>query len=120
MYDYLLLQININDFWIKQVELDFFIDFYFSRFFGSKIMGLIYLSILIYLIIANKKLIFKFSSRYFFLLLLLILSYSLPLIYSLFKQPILIDRYIIFVLVPILILTSSLFFKIKKKRSGIF
>src|SRR5210317_199524 len=98
MYDYLLLQINIDDFWIKQVELDFFIDFYFSRFFGSKIMGLIYLSILIYLIIANKKLIFKFSSRYFFLLLLLILSYSLPLIYSLFKQPILIDRYIIFVL----------------------
>jgi len=120
MYDYLLLQININDFWIKQVELDFFIDFYFSRFFGSKIMGLIYLSILIYLIIANKKLIFKFSSRYFFLLLLLILSYSLPLIYSLFKQPILIDRYIIFVLVPILILTSSLLFELKKKKIRYF
>lgn len=120
MYDYLLLQINIDDFWIKQVELDFFIDFYFSRFFGSKIMGLIYLSILIYLIIANKKLIFKFSSRYFFLLLLLILSYSLPLIYGLFKQPILIDRYIIFVLVPILILTSSLLFELKKKKIRYF
>ena len=43
MYETLLTQMNIKDFWIRNIELDFLIDFYFSRFFGSKIMGAIYL-----------------------------------------------------------------------------
>ena len=79
-------------------------------------MGLIYLLILIYLIIIQRKTIFKFSSKYFFLLLILFFSYFLPLAYSLFRQPILTDRYIIFVLIPILILISSLIFEIKRKK----
>ena len=115
MYDYLILQLQLSnqDFWIQQVKLEFFINFFFSRFFGSKIMGVIYLLTLIYLIITERKIIFKFSSKYFFLFLILFFSYFLPLIYSLFKQPILTDRYIIFVLIPILIFISSLIFEIK-------
>ncbi len=116
MFDFLILQMSINNFWIKQVELDFFINFFFSRFFGSKIMGIIYLTILIYLIILNRKIVFNISSKYFFLFLILFFSYFLPLIYSLFKQPILTDRYIIFVLIPILILISSLIFEIKSNN----
>ncbi len=122
MYDSLILQIQLGnqDWWIQQVKLEFFINFYFSRYFGSKIMGLIYLLILIYLIIIQRKTIFKFSSKYFFLILILFFSYFLPLAYSLFRQPILTDRYIIFVLIPILILISSLIFEIKHKKLKIF
>ena len=122
MYDSLILQIQLGnqDWWIQQVKLEFFINFYFSRYFGSKIMGLIYLLILIYLIIIHRKTIFKLSSKYFFLILILFFSYFLPLTYSLFRQPILTDRYIIFVLIPILILISSLIFEIKPKKLKIF
>ena len=122
MYDYLILQIQLGnqDFWIQQVELEFFIDFFFSRYFGSKIMGLIYLLTLIYLITVQRKTIFKPSSKYFFLLLILFFSYFIPLTYSLFKQPILTDRYIIFVLIPIFILISSLIFEIKFQKVKIY
>jgi len=46
----------------------------------------------------------------------LFFSFFLPLAYSLFNQPILTDRYIIFVLIPILILISSLIFEIKIRK----
>ena len=115
MFDYLILQLQLSndDFWIPQVKLEFFANFFFSRFFGSKIMGLIYLSTLIYLIIIHRKIVFKLSSKYFFLFLILFFSYFLPLIYSLFKQPILTDRYIIFVLIPVFVLISSLILEIQ-------
>ena len=115
MFDYLILQLQLSgdDFWITQVKLEFFLNFFFSRFFGSKIMGFIYLIILIYLIITQRKVIFKFSSKYFLLFLILFFSYFLPLTYSLFKQPILTDRYIIFVLIPIFTIISSLILEIK-------
>jgi len=114
MYDYLLLQIGINEFWIQQVNLDFFINFFFSRFFGSKIMGLIYLMSFFYLLYINKKIIFKFNSKYFLLILIVFFSYFLPLIYSIFQKPILTDRYIIFVLAPIFILISIFILNIKQ------
>jgi len=115
MFDYLILQLQLSndDFWIPQIKLEFFANFFFSRFFGSKIMGLIYLLTLFYLIIIHRKIVFKLSSKYFFLFLLLFFSYFLPLVYSLFKQPILTDRYIIFVLIPILIIISTLILEIK-------
>jgi hypothetical protein len=116
MFDSLILQLGIKDFWIKQVEIDFFYNFFFSRFFGSKIMGLIYLLILIFTIYFNRKRVFKLSSKYFFLFLIIIFSYLLPLSYSLIKPPILIDRYIIFVLIPILILISLLILEIDNKK----
>ena len=114
MYDYLLLQIGINEFWIQQVNLGFFTNFFFSRFFGSKIMGLIYLTSFFYLLYINKKIIFKFNSKYFLLILIIFFSYFLPLIYSIFQKPILTDRYIIFVLAPIFILISIFILDIKQ------
>ena len=36
MYEYLLLQIGIKDFWIQQVNLEFFITFSFQDFLGQK------------------------------------------------------------------------------------
>ena len=55
--------------------------------------------------------IFQKKSFFQLFLILLISSYFFPIIYSLFKMPILIDRYIIFVLVPIILLISILTFK---------
>ena len=114
MYEYLVLQFNIEDHWIVQINLDFFYNFFFSRFFGSKIMGIIYLSILFYLIYINRYKILKFDNKNFLFILILFFSYFLPLVYGIFNQPILTDRYIIFVLIPIFILISVLILDIKK------
>ncbi len=108
MFDSLLLQMGIKEFWIQQVSLEFFYNFFFSRFFGSKIMGLIYFIILLYLIYSNRVSIFKYNSKFLLLIFILFFSYFIPLVYSIFQKPILIDRYIIFILVPIIILISNL------------
>jgi hypothetical protein len=110
MFPSLKDNLSTSKFWISQVDFNFFISFFFPRFFGSKIMGYLYLFILIYLIIKSNNIIKK-NSIYFLLFILLIISYLLPLIYSLIKIPILIDRYIIFVLVPIILLISIITFK---------
>ena len=115
MFPSLKDNLSTSKFWISQVDLNFFISFFFPRFFGSKIMGYLYLFILVYLILKSNKIIIKKNSIYFLLLMLLILSYFLPLVYSLIKIPILIDRYIIFVLVPIILLISIITFKQTKK-----
>ena len=120
MYEYLLLQLAIQNFWIQQVDLDFFYNFFFSRFFGSKIMGVIYLLILIYLFYSNRKKIFNIDNKNCLLIFILIFSYALPLLYSLYKHPILIDRYIIFVLVPIFILISIYILDIKNLKIRYF
>jgi len=98
----------------------FYYNYYFSRFFGSKIMGLIYLSTLIFLIIHFRKKIFLTSNNYLLLIFIFLFSYIIPLVYGLIKMPILTDRYIIFVLIPILILISSLIFEISNKKLKIF
>ena len=117
MHDSLLTQMAIKEFWIEQVKIDFFINYYFSRFFGSKIMGLIYLSILFYLLWGGKKILLNHSNKLVLFLLILINSYFLPIIYGLISRPILTDRYIIFVLIPIFILISVLIFKLENKKT---
>ena len=105
--DSLSTQININEFWIASIELGFIIDFFFSRFFSSKILGSMYLIIFVYLIYKNRNLFFKYNSFNFYLLILIFVSYFVPYLYGLIKIPVLTDRYILFIVVPILILISS-------------
>ena len=95
MYPFLLKNISSNEFWISQVELKFFLNLFFPRFFGSNIMGYLYLILLVFLIIKNKESIFKLKSTSQLLFIILISSYLFPLIYGIIKIPILIDRYII-------------------------
>ena len=111
MYPFLIKSLSSNSFWITQVKISFFIDYFFPRFFGSKIIGYLYLLTLIFLIINSKRLIFKSKSLYQLLIILLISAYIFPLLYGLIKIPILIDRYIIFVITPIVLLISTLIFK---------
>ena len=120
MYPFLIKNLSSSSFWISQVKIGFFIDLFFPRFFGSKIMGYLYLSSLIYLIIRFHKLIFSLKSIYQLLFIILISSYIIPLIYGFIKIPILIDRYIIFVITPIILLISLFIYKQHEKTKWIF
>ncbi len=106
---------NFSDYnWVIQPGIKFYTNFYFSKFFGSRLLGVIYLILLFYLIIKFRKIVFDFNGSISFLFCMIILSYSLPLIFGLYK-PIILGRYIIFVLIPIILLISNLIFEIKNK-----
>ena len=119
-YNYLISQLSYNEYFLEHENWKFYYNYYFSRFFGSKIMGLIYLSTLIFLIIRFRKMILFRSNNYLPLVFILFFSYLIPLFYALLKTPILTDRYIIFVLIPVLILISALIFEIGNKKLKIF
>ncbi len=94
--------------WIPGFKASFFTNYYFSSFFGSRILGLLHLIILLYLILSQlNKILSKFDIE-LFLIIFLFLTYLIPITYSFVFEPILIDRYIFFVLIPILYLISSL------------
>jgi hypothetical protein len=119
-YNYLISQLSYNEYFLEHENWKFYYNYYFSRFFGSKIMGLIYLSALVFLIIRFRKKILFTPNNYLPLIFILFFSYLIPLFYALLKTPILTDRYIIFVLIPIFILISALIFEIDNKKLKIF
>ncbi len=116
-HDYLKLLFSYNppDFFVKNPDLVFFTNFYFDRFFGSKIMGYIFLFLLIFLLVKNKQKILN-NKFYQFLLILLITIYLIPILYGLIINPVLKDKYIIFVLIPVILLISCLIFEIRNLR----
>jgi len=118
-YEVIFLKYNVNT-WIPALESKFFLDFFFSRFFGSKIMGIIYLITLIYLLVKFRLFILYKNKKLLFLLILTICTYLIPIIYSLIVRPILIDRYIIFVLIPLFILLTHLIWNLKEKKIKYF
>ena len=119
-FNYIVSQLSYSEYFLDHESWKFYYNYYFSRFFGSRIMGLIYLSTLIYLIITSRKKILYTSNNYLLLVFILIFSYIIPLMYGYIKTPILTDRYIIFVLIPILILISSLIFEVTNNKVKIF
>lgn len=115
-YVFYLKNLNPIPTWLEQPELKFYTNFYFSGFFGSRLLGLLHLFLLIYLVVVFFK---KFKNEYFNLnifLIIIFFSYFLPIIYGYIFQPIIFSRYIIFVLIPIIILISYLTFEIKIKK----
>ena len=118
--NYIISQLSYSEYFLSHENWKFYYNYYFSRFFGSRIMGIIYLSTLIYLVITFRKKIFFTFNNYLLLIFILIFSYIIPLIYGYLKTPILTDRYIIFVLIPVLILISSLLFEVTNKKVKIF
>ncbi len=98
--------------WITQPNLKFYTNFYFSKFFGSRIMGLFFLITLLLLIIKFYKQIIK-NKVLTLLTIFIIYSYFFPLFYGYIFQPIILPRYITFVLIPIILLISNLTFKLK-------
>ena len=115
-YGYLINQISFNSYELSSDIINVLDGLYFPRFFGSKIMGYLYLSTLIFLIIFNRKIFIQKSSNYLILLIIFIYSYLVPFVYSLIKTPVLHDRYIIFVIIPVILLISCLANEIKSKK----
>tara|TARA_B100001248_G_scaffold208656_1_gene162698 strand:- start:466 stop:1128 length:663 start_codon:yes stop_codon:yes gene_type:complete len=76
-------------------------------------MGIIYLLIFVFLFIKNIKIILK-NDTYFFLSILFFSTIIIPVLYGYIFNPILKDRYIIFILIPIILLISNLIYDLKK------
>ena len=107
-----------NPTWMVQPDLKFYTNFYFSKFFGSRIVGLFFLILLCGLLVKRLKLVLN-NNYLFFLTILLICSYAIPLIYGYVSRPVIMPRYIIFVLIPIILLISHLTFDLNKKFRNI-
>ena len=99
--------------WIIQPNAKFFTNFYFSKYFGSRLLGLIHLIILIIFLfqILFKKVRFKHS---LFFISFLFLSYFIPLLYGYIFDPIIMPRYIMFAIIPIVLIISHSVFEQRK------
>ena len=104
---------GISPGWLSQVKPTFYTNFYFSKFFGSRMLGLIHLSILFYCIVKFKKNLINDFNIFTFFVILIFFSYFIPLLYGYIFSPILLDRYIFFVLIPIICLLSHFILLIK-------
>ena len=87
-------------------NLRYLYDLFFPKFFGSKIMGLIFLITFAFAIFSNLKNILKKNSLYLYLLVLSIFSYLTPILVTYFFYSNFSARYIIFILIPIIIMVS--------------
>lgn len=110
--DYILLRLfderQLGTFTIgSPFTKSFFIGYFFNNYFGNIFFGGLALSFVLFIVIYFKSTIFN-NHKINFIILIIILSYLLPLIYSYLFKPILRDRYILFV-VPLIILFLSYF-----------
>ena len=105
--------------WILHVDLKFLTNFYFSKFFGSRLIGMIYLLILLFLITKFYNKILQ-NKKIFLFFILLVYSYFFPILYGFFFNPILVPRYIIFVLIPIIILITYFIYELPNIKKIIF
>ena len=102
--------------WIEQPDLKFFTNFYFSTFFGSRLLGLIHLILLLSLIFCFRNKIIKNINLITLLIIFIFLSYFTPLLYGWLIKPVIFSRYIIFVLIPIIIVLSYLIYEIEREK----
>ncbi len=99
--------------WLVNPDIKFFTDFYFTTFFGSRLLGLIHLFLLVFLTFKFRKSIFYKTNEKSFLIYLIFLTYFIPLIFGYIFTPIINARYIIFVIIAALILLTYFIFEIK-------
>ncbi len=118
---YYLTQFNENyltPIWIETIDIKFFTNLFFSNFFGSRIMGLIYLITFITLTLKFFR-SFNKNKKLFFLLSIFVLSYLLPLLYGILFKPILVPKYIIFIIIPTIVIISYFVFKLNKFQKNL-
>ena len=102
--------------WIENIDWKFFTNFFFSKFFGSRLVGGIYLLMLTYLLFRYIKNILFDSNFEIFLLISIFFSYLIPIIYSYIFSPAVVDRYLIYLIFMIVLLTIILIDKIESKK----
>ena len=112
------LNLDVNYSWNKNPSLKFLTNFYFSNYFGSRLIGIIFLLTFVILIIQNKNL-FCFKKP-FLLFLIIVTSYFVPILFGFLFKPILLSRYISYVPILVILLISSLLLNSKNKKFKIF
>ncbi len=100
---------------MKNPSLSFYTNFYFSNYFGSRLVGGIHLLILIFLIIKNFSEIKKINYLSLFLIIILF-SYIIPILFGYLFKPTILPRYVMFNLIPIILLISTLAFRHESKK----
>ncbi len=90
----------------------FFYNYHFRSFFGSKILGGIFLIIFSVLLIKNFKNLILNHKKEDLLLFIILSSYFLPLMYTFLRAPIMSPKYVIFI-VPLIIIWISINIKFK-------
>ena len=118
--NYILYQISFDSYMLSSDIKNVLDGFYFPRFFGSKIMGYLYLILLIFLVIRNRKTFLSKENNYMFFLTLIFFSYLIPLVYGILRTPVFHDRYIIFILIPIFVLIPFLINEISNNKIKTF
>ncbi len=107
--------LGLSPHWIKQLKPSFYTNFYFSQYFGSRILGLIHLFVLFYLIYKFRLKLFREINIFTFFVILLFFSYFIPIVYGYLFSPVLISRYIMFTLIPIIFLLAHFTFQLSSK-----
>ena len=117
---FFILNTTHQPLWIDNIDWKFFTNFFFSKFFGSRLVGGIYLLIFIYLLFKNIKNIIFESNFEMFLLISIFFSYLIPIIYSYIFNPAVVDRYLIYLIFIIILLMIILIDKIESKKMKLF
>jgi len=85
---------------------------FFSKFFGSRSIGILFLLLFLFAIIKLYEKILELR-EIFFLLIFFMLSYIVPIIYGFLFHPIIQAKYIIFVIIPIVLIISDFIHNLK-------
>lgn len=106
---------NTSDayFFLKNPDFKFLTNMYFSKFFGSRIMGVVFLLLFLLAIQQSYKKLVKLQ-EISLLLIFFIFCYIIPIIYGVLFHPIIAPKYIIFAIIPITIIISNYIFNLKK------
>lgn len=113
------LNLDVNYSWNKNPSLKFLTNFYFSNYFGSRLIGIIFLLTFFIVIFQNKKFFFALNKP-FLLFIIIFTSYFIPILFGFLFKPILLSRYISYVPILVILLISSLLLNSKNKKFKIF
>ena len=97
---------GLSPHWLTLPKLSFYTNFYFSEFFGSRILGTIHLLILLFCVFKFKKQLFNELNIFSFFIILIFISYLIPILYGYLFGPVLLGRFLIFLLIPIICLIA--------------
>jgi 4-amino-4-deoxy-L-arabinose transferase-like glycosyltransferase len=104
-YDYLVYHLQRNSHYTI-LKLSFFVNFHFRSFFGSIFMGAIFLILFAFIFIKYIKKNIQDEDNSNILFYIIISSYFLTILYSIFKAGVISPKYLIFVL-PLIIVWIS-------------
>ena len=101
-FDYLKLNLS-RDFHYTSLYPSFFYNYHFRTFFGSPVLGGIFLITFSFLLIKNLKKIIFSNDKENLLIYIILSSYFLTLLYTILRASIMSPKYVIFIL-PLLII----------------